>query len=125
MNRDVIPFRSLNAFIGTMPFADAFTHFIINDYVVLTIGGLVFMGIWFSGEQYEQRAVVITLIAFGLTLVVVQNSWRIYYPPRPFSEMDVKLPFNRPTVSLFPSLPIAIAFCYAEGVRPANSCAGV
>lgn len=125
MNPDVILFRSLNGFVGTVPILDALARVVVNDFVVLTIGGLMLVGIWFSGSECEQRAVVITLVAFALTLAVVQDIWKIYYRPRPFSELDVKLLFYRPSVSSFPSLPIAMAFCFAEGARLANRRAGI
>ncbi len=125
MNPDVILFRALNGFVGTVPWVDTITRAIVNDYAVPTVMALALAGLWFSDSEVDdqrsnQRAVVITLIAFGLTLAIVKDIWNIYYRPRPFSMEDVKLLFYRPSVSSFPSLPIAMAFCFAAGARLAN-----
>ncbi len=125
MNPDVILFRALNGFVGTVPWVDTITRAIVNDYAVPTVMALALAGLWFSDSEADdqrsnQRAVVITLIAFGLTLAIVKDIWNIYYRPRPFAEEDVKLLFYRPSVSSFPSLPIAMAFCFATGARLAN-----
>lgn len=125
MNPDVILFRAMNSFVGTVPLVDALTRAIVNDYAVPTIMALALVGIWFSGseineQQTNQRAVVATLIAFTLALAIVKDIWNIYYRPRPFSSEEVKLLFYRPTMSSFPSLPVAMAFCFASGGRLAN-----
>jgi undecaprenyl-diphosphatase len=126
VNPDSILFHALNSFVGTVPMVDILAKAVVNDYAVPTIMALALAGIWFldseSDEQKSnQRAVVITLIAFGLTLSIVKDIWNIYYRPRPFVTEDVKLLFYRPSVSSFPSLPIAVAFCFAAGVRLANT----
>lgn len=125
MNPDILLFRALNGFVGTVPLIDAVTRLLVNDFVVLTIGGITLAALWFSGGEDAQRAGFLTLIAVALTLTVVQACWLVYFRPRPFSEMDVKLLFYRPSMSSFPSLPIAMAFCFAEGARRASRRAGI
>ncbi len=130
MNPDIILFRALNGFVGTIPWVDILTQAIVNDYAVLTAMALALVGVWFSGsgspeQAGNQRAVILTLIAFGLALAVVKDIWNVYYRPRPFSTEDVKLLFYRPSVSSFPSLPVAMAFCFAAGARLANLQLGI
>lgn len=130
MNPDVILFRALNSFVGTVPWVDALTRAIVNDYAIPTVMALALVGIWFSGlenkeQQTNQRAVIFTLIAFALTLAIVKDIWNVYYRPRPFASEEVKLLFYRPSVSSFPSLPVAMAFCFAAGVRLANRPLGI
>lgn len=130
MNPDAALFRALNGFVGTIPLIDALTRIVVNDYAVPTVMALALVGIWFSGsgaeeQQKKQRAVIITLIAFGLTLAVVKDIWNVYYRPRPFATEEARLLFYRPSVSSFPSLPIAMAFCFAAGVRLGNAQLGL
>ncbi len=130
MNPDIILFRAMNSFVGTIPLVDTLTRAIVNDYAVPTIMALALVGIWFSGaetgeRQTNQRTVIVTLMAFGLTLAVVKDIWNVYYRPRPFAIEDVKLLFYRPSVSSFPSLPVAMAFCFAAGTRLANRRLGI
>lgn len=130
MNPDVILFRALNSFVGTVPWVDALTREIVNDYAIPTVMALALVGIWFSGletkeQQANQRAVIFTMIAFALTLAIVKDIWNVYYRPRPFATEDVKLLFYRPSVSSFPSLPVAMAFCFAAGVRLVNRQLGI
>jgi hypothetical protein len=71
VNPDVIIFRALNSFVGTVPLVDALTRAVVNDYAVPTIMAVALIGLWFSDSETNepkssQRAVVITLIAFGL-----------------------------------------------------------
>lgn len=130
MNPDVILFRAMNSYVGTAPWVDALTRAIVNDYAVPTIMALALVGIWFSGSETEKQqknkcAVIFTLIAFALTLAIVKDIWNIYYRPRPFSSEEVKLLFYRPSMSSFPSLPAAMAFCFAAGARLANRWLGI
>ena len=125
MNPDILLFHVLNGFSGSNAVLDSLIRMIVNDYLVPTAMAIALVGIWVSGSNAEekrrnQRTVIFTLVAFGLTLAIVKDIWNVYYRPRPFAMEHVKLLFYRPSVSSFPSLPIAIAFCFAAGARRAS-----
>ncbi len=125
MNIDLWLFHLLNDFVGTFPPLDWFTRLIVNDYTIPTILSLVAAGMWFAGSDGEERARyqrAVILIALGILFsqALVKDLAHFYFRPRPFATEQVKLLFYRPSVSSFPSIPIAVAFTFAMGTWYAN-----
>ncbi len=120
MNPDVALFRLINGFVGTVPLLDALTRLIVNDYVVPTAMSLVAVWLWFGGATSEERRRFRRAVVFaGLGLLFAQAFIKdlsfVYFRPRPFATEPAKLLFYRPSVSSFPSVPIAVAFSFAAG----------
>jgi len=125
MNLDLVLFRWLNDFVGTLPLLDWLARAIVNDYAVPTILSLVTAGMWFAGETEPertryQRAVVLIALGILFSQALIKDLSYIYFRPRPFATEQVNLLFYRPSVSSFPSIPIAAAFTFAMGAGYAN-----
>lgn len=125
MNPDLWLFHLLNDFVGTFPPFDWFVRLIVNDYTIPTIIALVAAGMWFAGSTDEERARhqrAVILIALGILFSqsLIKDLAYVYFRPRPFAMESVNLLFYRPSVSSFPSIPIAVAFTFAMGAWYAN-----
>ena len=125
MNPDVWLFHLLNDFVGTFPPLDWLTLAIVNDYTVPTAISLVAVWLWFAGETEEERtrnrrAVIFIALGILISQALIKDLSRFYFRPRPFATETVKLLFYRPSVSSFPSIPIAVAFTFAAGAWYAN-----
>jgi undecaprenyl-diphosphatase len=130
MNPDTALFHALNDFVGTFPPLDWVVRVLVNDFTVPTLVALVAVWLWYAGEnpeerQKNQRAVVIIALAVLVANAVIKDLSFIYFRPRPFATETVKLLFYRPSVSSFPSVPIALAFCFAAGAWYANRRIGI
>lgn len=125
MNPDVALFHLLNNFVGTFPPLDWLTRAIVNDFAVPTAMSLVAVWMWFAGETTDerrrnQRAVLVMALGILFANALIKDLSYIYFRPRPFATETVKLLFYRPSVSSFPSVPIAVAFCFAAGAWHAH-----
>jgi len=125
MTLDVWLFHLLNDFVGTIPLIDWLARALVNDHAVTTTCALVAIGLWFSGATEEERtrnrrAVIFIALGILFTNAFIKDLAHIYFRPRPFATEPVKLLFYRPSVSSFPSIPIATAFCFAAGAWYAN-----
>lgn len=125
MNPDVALLHWLNDFVGTFPPLDAFTRLVVNDFVIPTIVALVAVALWFAGatdaERVRyQRAVIFIALGILFSQALIKDLSYFYFRPRPFATETVKLLFYRPSVSSFPSIPIAVAFTFAAGAGYAN-----
>ncbi|MGB8647982.1 MAG: phosphatase PAP2 family protein [Anaerolineae bacterium] len=126
MNPDVSLFHLINNLAGVSPALDWITRALVNDYAIPTLFALVLGALWFTGETEEerqriQRAILLTLIAVALTNLTMRILQNYYFRPRPFAvETGVHLLFYRPSVSSFPSVPVATLFVYVAGLRHAN-----
>ncbi len=130
MNPDVILFHALNNLVGTFPPLDALTRVLVNDFTVPTLAALVAVWLWYAGDQPEerqrnQRAVMMIALAVLVANALIKDLSFIYFRPRPFATESVKLLFYRPSVSSFPSVPIALVFCFAGGAWYANRRIGI
>jgi undecaprenyl-diphosphatase len=130
MNLDVALLHVLNDFVGTVPPVDWLTRAIVNDFTVPTIVALVAVWMWFAGDtpaerQQNQRTIVLIILAVFIANVFIKGLSFLYFRPRPFATETVKLLFYRPSVSSFPSVPIALAFCFAAGTWYANRRIGI
>ncbi len=129
MNLDVALFHLLNNLAGVSPLLDWLVRAVVNDYAVPTLFAFILGAFWFSGQteeerQRNQRAIFVTLLSLLLTNIVIRIVQIYYFRPRPFATEEVKLLFYRPSVSSFPSVPVATLFCYVTALWPANRTVG-
>lgn len=125
MNPDVWLFYGINNLVGTIPLLDWVARVLVNDFAVPTAMALAAFGLWFAGSTPEerltnQRAVVVIVLALLFSNALIKDLSYIYFRPRPFAAETVKLLFYRPSVSSFPSVPVAVAFCFAAGTWRVN-----
>ncbi len=130
MNPDVVLLHALNDFVGTWYPIDWVARGLVNDFTVPTILALVAVWLWFAGDspaerQANQRAVVLIALAVFIANALIKDLSYVYFRPRPFATETVKLLFYRPSVSSFPSVPIAVAFCFAVGAWRADRRLGI
>ncbi len=121
MNPDVALFHLINDRVGTLPWFDWIMRGLVNDFAVPTVLSLAVVWLWFAGDSpgerlRNQRAVIFIAMAMLFSNALVKDLSYVYFRPRPFASESVKLLFYRPSVSSFPSVPIAVAFCIAGGV---------
>ena len=125
MNPDVWLFHLLNNFVGSVPLIDWLTRAIVNDYAVPTVASLAAVWLWFAGSTDEehdrnQRAVVFIALGILFSQAFIKDLSYYYFRPRPFATESVNLLFYRPSVSSFPSIPIAVVFTFAAGAWQAD-----
>jgi len=125
MNPDVWLFHLLNDFVGTFPPLDWLTRAVVNDYTIPTLISLVAAGLWFAGTNdaehaRNQRAVILIALGILFSQALIKDLAYVFFRPRPFATETVKLLFYRPSVSSFPSIPIAVTFAFAMGAGYAN-----
>jgi undecaprenyl-diphosphatase len=121
MNPDVTLFHWINNFAGTSPLLDTVTRALVNDYALPTLFALISGAVWFAGADDEQtrlnqRGVLYALIGIALANVLIKLFQLNFFRPRPFATETVKLLFYRPSVSSFPSEPVATMFCFVTGM---------
>ncbi len=130
MNPDVALFHWINNFAGVSPVLDWVTRALVNDYAIPTLFALVIGSLWFTGDTEEerqsiQRTVLLTLLAVALTNLAMRILQNYYFRPRPFAvETGVRLLFYRPSVTSFPSVPVATLFVFVTGSWRANRTVG-
>lgn len=129
MNPDVALFHLLNDFVGAVPALDWLARALVNDHAVTTAMALAATALWFAGASDEartrnQRAVILITLGILFTNALIKDLSYVYFRPRPFATETVKLLFYRPSVSSFPSIPIATAFCFAMGAWYADKRVG-
>ncbi len=86
---------------------------------------LVAVWLWFAGDTEEartrnRRAVIFIALGILFSQALIKDLSRFYFRPRPFATETVHLLFYRPSVSSFPSIPIAVAFTFAAGAGYAD-----
>jgi undecaprenyl-diphosphatase len=122
MNPDVIVFHWLNDLTGVSPLLDTLARYIVNDYAIPALFAFIVGALWFAGSDDAardrfKRGVLFTLIGLLIANLIVKLFWMAYFRPRPFAvEEGVKLLFYRPSVSSFPSEPVATLAALACGV---------
>lgn len=130
MNPDIALFHLLNNLAGQSPALDWVVRAFVNDYAIPTFLALMIGGLWWSGLTEEERRRNQRGVLFAIIGLVIANSlmrWLqlFYFRPRPFATETVKLLFYRPSVSSFPSVPVATMFCYVTGIWSANRRAAI
>ncbi|MBI4675367.1 MAG: phosphatase PAP2 family protein [Chloroflexi bacterium] len=122
MNPDVALFHLLNNLTGTFLALDTIALFIVNDYAVPALFAFIVGALWFAGHAERERVVfksgvLSTLVGLLLANLIVKLCWMTFFRPRPFAaEETVRLLFYRPSVSSFPSEPVATLMALAFGV---------
>ncbi len=121
MNVDILLLHALNDLVGTFPPLDWLARMLVNDYAVPTLCALFLGALWFAGDSVDerdasQRAVLYALVGIVFAMAAIKDFQLIYFRSRPFATEEVKLLFYRPSVSSFPSVPIATLFCYVAAV---------
>lgn len=129
MNPDVALFHLINNLAGNWPPADWIARLLVNDFLVPTLASLAAVWLWFAGEtpeehQRNRRTVVFLVLAVVLAQAFIKGISLVYFRPRPFASETVKLLFYRPSVSSFPSVPIAAVFSFAMGAWYADKRVG-
>jgi undecaprenyl-diphosphatase len=125
VNPDVALFHILNNLVGQSPLLDWVVRALVNDYAVPTFMALMLGGLWAAGSSEEDRGRNLRGIFFAVVGLAIANSLMrglqaLYFRPRPFATETVKLLFYRPSVSSFPSVPVATMFCFVTGIWPAD-----
>lgn len=125
MNLDIWLFHLLNNFVGTVPLVDWLTRAIVNDYAVPTAASLAAVWLWFAGATDEehnrnQRAIVFIALGILFSQAFIKDLSYFYFRSRPFATETVNLLFYRPSVSSFPSIPIAVVFTFVAGAWQAD-----
>lgn len=122
MNPDVTLFHLINNLSGTFPEFDLLALYVVNDYAVPALFAFIVGASWFAGSDERERAsfkngVLYTLSGLFVANLIVKLCWMTFFRPRPFAlEENVKLLFYRPSVSSFPSEPVATLMALAFGV---------
>lgn len=129
MNPDVWLFHVINDWVGQVPALDWIARVLVNDFMVPTTMALAAVWLWFAGTTDEEkirnrRSVVLIALGILFANALIKDLSYVYFRPRPFAVDTVKLLFYRPSVSSFPSVPIAVAACFAAGAWYANPRAG-
>lgn len=125
MNPDVALFHFLNNLAGQSPLLDWVVRALVNDYAVPTGMTLMLIGLWLIGlteqdRRRTQRGILFALLGLLIVNSIIRGLQVFYFRPRPFATETVKLLFYRPSVSSFPSVPVATLFCYVTGIWSAN-----
>lgn len=130
VNPDRAVFHLINNLVGVFPPLDMLARLFVNDYAVPTLFALVLGGLWFVGtnessRERHQRAVIYGVVGLVLANIIIKIGWSLYFRPRPFAVEDgVRLLFYRPSVSSFPSEPVATLTALTTGVWLFNRTVG-
>lgn len=122
MNPDVVLFHWINNLTGTFSWLDTAALAIVNDYAIPALFAFIVGGLWFAGStdgerDAYQRSVIYAFIGLLLANLIVKLCWMLFFRFRPFAvEEGVKLLFYRPSVSSFPSEPVATLAALGLGV---------
>jgi undecaprenyl-diphosphatase len=125
VNPDLALFHFLNNLAGQSPLLDLMVRALVNDYAVPTFMALILGGLWGAGFAEEerrriQRGILFAIIGMAIANSLMRGLQTFYFRPRPFATETVKLLFYRPSVSSFPSVPVATMFCYVTGIWSAE-----
>lgn len=122
MNPDIVLFYWLNGLVGLHPLSDAAALYLVNDYALPALFAFIVGALWFAGHDETERdafkrGVLFTLIGVLVANLIVKLAWMSLFRPRPFAVLDnVRILFYRPSVSSFPSEPVATLMALAFGV---------
>lgn len=122
MNPDISLFYWLNGWTGKSPLLDAAALAIVNDYALPALFAFFVGALWFAGSDRVERerfkrGVLWTCLGVLVANLIVKLCWMTFFRPRPFAVLDnVRILFYRPSVSSFPSEPVATLTALACGV---------
>lgn len=122
MNPDIALFYWLNGWTGRSALLDAAALAMVNDYALPALFAFFVGASWFAGKdagdrERFKRGVLWTCLGVLIANLVVKLCWMTFFRPRPFTLLnDVHILFYRPSVSSFPSEPVATLTAIACGV---------
>jgi len=122
MNPDHAAFYWLNSLVGKAALLDTAALYLVNDYALPALYAFIVGACWFAGHNPAERAhfkrgVLWTCVGVLCANLVVKLFWMTWFRPRPFAALDdVKILLYRPSVSSFPSEPVATLMALACGV---------
>ena len=122
MNPDFVLLNWLNQLVGKNALLDTLALYIVNDYALPALFAFVVGALWFAGYDKAERdrckcGVLYTALGVLIANLIVKLAWMSFFRPRPFAVLDdVKILFYRPSVSSFPSEPVATLMALAFGV---------
>ena len=127
MGADRALFLHINGWAGQIRPLDWALSAVANDYLVPVVLSLFLLWLWFAspGTRRVPLALLAGVAALGLGDAVIKLMNFIYYRPRPFTDLPVRLIFYRPIDSSFPSNGTAVAFILATAVFLGNRKTGV
>ena len=127
MGADRSLFLYINGLAGRFGPLDAVLSAVANDYLVPVVLSLFLLWLWFAhpGTRRVQLALLAGAGAMGLGDGLIKLMNLLYYRPRPFTELPVRLIFYRPLDSTFPSNGTAVVFILATAIFLGNRKAGV
>jgi undecaprenyl-diphosphatase len=122
MGADRALFLHINGWAGQIGPLDWALSSVANDYLVPVVLSLFLLWLWFAhpGTRRVQLALLAGAVAMGLGDGLIKLMNFIYYRPRPFTELSVRLLFYRPLDSSFPSNGTAVAFILATAIFLGN-----
>ncbi|MBU2008331.1 MAG: phosphatase PAP2 family protein [Chloroflexi bacterium] len=120
-------FLHINGWAGQNGPLDWALKAVANDYLVPVVLSLFLLWLWFAspGTRRVPLALLAGVGALGLGDGLIKLMNFIYYRPRPFTELPVRLIFYRPLDSSFPSNGTAVAFILATAIFLGNRKTGV
>ena len=126
---DEAVFLWINSWVGTLPAFDGLVEWLVSDYLVTSVLGLVLLALWFVGRDSMTRlryqvGVLTALSAMALASWAVFISNGVYFRDRPFVDLEVSLLFYRPVDSTMPSNSAAAFIGLAAAVWGLNRRAG-
>jgi undecaprenyl-diphosphatase len=122
MNPEVAIFYWLNRLTGKSILLDTAARYIVNDYALPALFAFVLGACWFAGKDEPERerfkcGVLWTCFGVLIANLIVKLCWMTFFRPRPFAALDdVNVLLYRPSVSSFPSEPVATLTALACGV---------
>ena len=119
MDKDVLLW--LNGGVGRFPWLDSAVRYLVSDYLVPALLGLLLLGMWFGAKdgatrERHQRGVLAAMIGMGVANLVTFVMNHHIIRDRPFVDHDLTLLFYYPTDPSFPANPAVVAFALAAGI---------
>ena len=115
----------LNGNVGAYPAIDNVARWVASDYMVPVLLSLSLFALWFWGEaprfrEMWQRIVIKSIVAIGLSNLVVLILNQFFQRARPFNIYELELLFYRPTDPSFPANPAVFSFAVATCIWQGN-----
>lgn len=114
-------FLGINSIAGKNAVADWMVRVGADDHIFpVVLALLVLATLLFakkhSGREIAVRAIICTIVATFVAMVILYGFNNLFFRPRPFSTQAVHLLFYHNTDSAFPSNAATLAFTFAFGV---------
>ena len=111
----------LNGGVGRFPWLDSIARYLVSDYLVPALLGLLLLGMWFDGKdgvtrELHQRGVLTAIIGMGVANLVTTIMNQYITRARPFIDHDLTLLFYSPSDPSFPANPAVVGFALSAGI---------